>query len=179
LEPKRIGEILNYPILAVRLITDPIVDFVILGIKDAVFTIAEPYLSTETSSKTPLPPLGPSGSPGNFSSSLRKIAKELNTYLLSSLSVGEAFHVDSFYGDLRNRMNHFWHHSYTKDASFAYGDTAGDRAIAVLLGYGLVLYLAAGYLYLTSAGQLESAARVVRRVLKQQLIVVKVPINNL
>ena len=177
MEPRRIGEILNYPILVVRYITDPLVDFVLLGIKDVILTIAEPYLSERITSKFShlLSTAAPHSSGEAIELPKSYGFSKMFAPLLQTFNNSSAFsYLQVLALNVQVKVQQHFLKAYTKFAAFAYGDSASDRALAVLLGYGVVLCLAAGYIYLTSAGQLESAARVIRRVLKQQLIVVKV-----
>ena len=58
------------------------------------------------------------------------------------------------------------------------GHGGGERAFAILLGYGVVGTFLAIYLNLFTVGNARTAGRVVRNAIRQQLLVVKVCMHH-
>ncbi|PIL24929.1 hypothetical protein GSI_12816 [Ganoderma sinense ZZ0214-1] len=204
LNPRRAVQLVHLPLRLIRLVTDPIVDSVLLLI-----------------SKLLLPSLAHFGQAA-LCSGLRIIASALGqdradklaelstdaydnvlavasqimnrttplTYSPSDVSVTESLSstlyraleedttvmrvVEPYFAPLGKNVREWFGEGKTSWVRFATGDTPNDRAFAVVLGYTVVGLLLAIYLNVLTVGSMRSASRAVRNAVRQQLLVVKV-----
>ncbi|KAI1796687.1 hypothetical protein LXA43DRAFT_986618 [Ganoderma leucocontextum] len=202
LNPRRAVQLLHLPLRLIRIVTDPVVDSVLLLI-----------------SKVLLPPLSHLGQAavksglriitsavgqdradkfselftGAYDNVLAVASQIMNRTTPSTPSNVHAAEPSSsllyrvleedttimrvaepYFAPIGKNVREWSDEGKTTWVRFATGDTPNDRAFAVVLGYTVVGLLLAVYLNILTVGSMRTASRAVRNAVRQQLLVVKV-----
>lgn len=105
-----------------------------------------------------------------------QFAQKINDFFESNSTIAQLLEPRFAYvgREVRLLSNHF-QQSWT-DLSLGHG--SGERAFAIMLGYGVVGIILAVYLNVFTVGNARTAGRAVRNAIRQQLLVVKVCITQ-
>lgn len=193
LDPPRALYILDLPIRAMRVITDPIVDFVtvILGlfvfpslywsirlVLDVLLLLARRKVSSDdiiewTSSKitttweSVVASLQtPSPSPAI------SLPQRLENFLESDSVIAQ--YLEPYFATLGREVRTASEQLQTSWVNLTMGQGTREKVFAIILGYGVVGVLLAIYLNVFTVGNARSAGRAIRSAVRQQLLVVKV-----
>ncbi|KAI5118672.1 hypothetical protein M0805_003610 [Coniferiporia weirii] len=191
LEPVRILQILQWPIRAIRYITDPVVDSIasllittILPVLKRFFKFATEPFATSMVSSGGLMRLG-TESKTLFDTGYLKVLISRGPDAQSNAVARGISHVSNspvahllepYFACLGRQvrlnataLKYTW-------INLANGDASVNRFFAITLGYALAGLLVAIYLNVLNVGSVQSAGRAIRNAIRQQLIVLKVAV---
>ncbi|CDO76301.1 hypothetical protein BN946_scf184917.g17 [Trametes cinnabarina] len=202
LNPRRAMQILHLPLRIIRLITDPIVDTVLLVFSRLVLpplaSLAQLAIAACFNGVSSLAGIDQAEKLAIFTnhtyghvmdfasqftgsatsskpadtSQVENRASFLHRLLEEDATVMQA--IEPYFAPLGRNIRQ-WSTSVKETwTELAIGDDRQDRVFAVLLGYGVVGILIAIYLNVLTVGSMRSAGRAVRSAIRQQLLVVKV-----
>ncbi|KAH9893215.1 hypothetical protein C8Q73DRAFT_746014 [Cubamyces lactineus] len=197
LNPRRAMQILHLPLRLIRLVTDPVVDTVVLVLSrlavpplvalsqfvlascfSAVSSLAGPERAEKVASydqgiELATKILGGSSAPA---SSQIASSENASSYLYKLLEEDTTVMriAEPYFAPLGHNVRQWSASGKETWIELAMGDDRQDRIFAVLLGYAVVGLLLAIYLNILTVGTMRSAGRAVRSAIRQQLLVVKV-----
>ncbi|KAN0115652.1 hypothetical protein V8E52_006771 [Russula decolorans] len=201
LDPRRALQVLHWPIRVIRVVTDPVVDSILLVISylilpsivrmlDGFFTAAFWALSVVVPGDILKKSARFRESIVNFSwntvnsyivSVASKFAAEpssnstpsiITRFLESKQPIVVA--AEPYVEALGKQARTSSYQVATGWTRMALGDGTGERVFAIALGYAVIGLLVAFYLNIFTVGSVKSAGRAVRSAVRQQLLVVKV-----
>ncbi|PPQ70661.1 hypothetical protein CVT24_000669 [Panaeolus cyanescens] len=203
LDPKRFLHVLHLPIRAMRIVTDPVVDFVLWLLVDQmfppVFRLLKAFFglflffgsSTSSSSASTSPSLLQNLSWKLYNTSAIYLAKPLaqwhswtlpsnatealpaNTSFLDSIPDYLGV-TEPYFAHLGKQLRLLATSSKELWVQSALGNTAADRLFAIYLGYIVIAFFLALYLNVLTVGNAKTAGAAVRNAVRQQLVVMKV-----
>ncbi|TBU39775.1 hypothetical protein BD309DRAFT_1083198 [Dichomitus squalens] len=204
LNPRRAAQLIHLPLRLIRLVTDPIVDSVLLffsklvlpplvqlcqtalqsGMKGIARTVgqdrADKLAELSTVAYGNLLSIASQvmdhSPPSTPSDSVVSAAKPSSSIFYRILEEDTTLMriAEPYFAPIGKNVREWSDEGKTTWIRFATGDTPNDRAFAVLLGYAVVGLLLAIYLNILTVGSMRSAGRAVRNAVRQQLLVVKV-----
>lgn len=193
LDPPRALYILDLPIRAMRVITDPIVDFVtvILGlfvfpglywsirlVLGILLLLARQKVSSDNIIEWTISKITttwenivaslqtPSPSPAT------SLSQRLESFLESDSVI--ARYSEPYFATLGREVRTASEQLQTSWVNLTMGQGTREKVFAIMLGYGVVGVLLAIYLNVFTVGNARSAGRAIRSAVRQQLLVVKV-----
>ncbi|KAG1839691.1 hypothetical protein F4604DRAFT_1835027 [Suillus subluteus] len=193
LDPPRALYILDLPIRAMRVITDPIVDFVtvILGlfvfpslywsirlVLNILLLFTRQQVSSDDIIEWTISKIttmwenvvaslqAPSSSPTT------SLSQRLESFLESDSVI--ARYSEPYFATLGREVRTASEQLQTSWVNLTMGQGTREKVFAILLGYGVVGVLLAIYLNVFTVGNARSAGRAIRSAVRQQLLVVKV-----
>jgi E3 ubiquitin-protein ligase MARCH6 len=204
LQPEDVLTIVRFPIIIVRVLTDPVVDgFSILAnmltrplrwgmarLIPAALPLAKKAATVPTAPKSGLNftvvqntifhhwdrLIAHSQAAANASAPRPSPtnAVERIVFQLPAPSVDSLEHIESRFAALGRAVRLFSHAFARRWQQLAVADGTSERAFAITLGYLVLTVIMGIYLGVLNAGAVRGAARALRNAVKQQLIVVKV-----
>ncbi|KAH8110989.1 hypothetical protein DFH11DRAFT_1616415 [Phellopilus nigrolimitatus] len=182
LEPVRIWQILQWPISAIRYLTDPVVDSCFFLFKRAVLPLFKIFFS-QTSVDSSIDSFNPTKTlldAGFFKLFISRSPDSEDSAIVRGIghvsNSPVAHFLEPYFARLGKRVR--LDSVVLKSAwiELANGDASVNKFFAVVLGYGLVGLLVALYLNVLNVGSVQSAGRAIRNAIRQQLIVLKVAV---
>lgn len=193
LDPPRALYILDLPIRAMRVITDPIVDFVtvILGlfvfpslywsirlVLNVLLLLARRKVSADdiiewtTSKITTIWESAVASLQTPSPSPAISLSQRLESFLESDSVI--ARYLEPYFATLGREVRTASEQLQTSWVNLTMGQGTREKVFAIILGYGVVGVLLAIYLNVFTVGNARSAGRAIRSAVRQQLLVVKV-----
>ncbi|OJT03305.1 ERAD-associated E3 ubiquitin-protein ligase doa10 [Trametes pubescens] len=201
LNPRRAMQILHLPLRAIRIVTDPIVDTVLLVVSRLL--VAPLAVLTQLAMTRALGVLASFAGPERaekfvdvvitvysrvmdvatkvmdsaaISTPSEAAKAEPTSYLYRLLEEDTAVMrvAEPYFAPLGQSVRQWSEQGKETWVEMATGDDRQDRVFAVSLGYAVVGLLLAIYLNILTVGTMRSAGRAVRSAIRQQLLVVKV-----
>lgn len=174
--------LINLPLRAVRLATDPMVDTVIVLTKPLGLYLFNAVLrffnvlglvQVERMVRQWTQEVPAGGQSATETASPHALISQRLHSLAQLLSRNITFR------DFSERGVSWYQQALATYMKFAHGDTTTDRVLFIMVGYSIVGVLVAFYLNILTVGNIQNAGRAVRTVVKQQLMVMKVGLNLL
>ncbi|KAF8141917.1 hypothetical protein EV363DRAFT_1151445 [Boletus edulis] len=202
LDPQRALYILHLPIRGMRIVTDPIVDFITLALGHYIFPsfyqTSRFFLSSALGlitffAEALVPPSVASSQSHDITSWLgtelsavaslwlqqslpqeppSPLTQKINDFFETNSTVAQILEPRFAYVGREVRL--FTNHFQQSWIRLTLGHGSNERAFAVVLGYGVVGIILALYLNVFTVGNARTAGRAVRNAIRQQLLVVKV-----
>ncbi|KAG1770200.1 hypothetical protein EDD22DRAFT_866585 [Suillus occidentalis] len=193
LDPPRALYILDLPIRAMRVITDPIVDFVTVILGLFVFpslywsirlvlnvllllirrkVSADDIIEWTTSKITTTWESAVASLQTSSPSPAISLSQRLESFLESDSVI--ARYLEPYFATLGREVRTASEQLQTSWINLTMGQGTREKVFAIILGYGVVGVLLAIYLNVFTVGNARSAGRAIRSAVRQQLLVVKV-----
>ncbi|KAI0085732.1 hypothetical protein BDY19DRAFT_964078 [Irpex rosettiformis] len=191
LEPRRLLHLIDFPIRAIRIITDPVVDTFMLFLSQAIYppfkhvallllrpvsrfivrVIGEKLTQDIVSNAISLY----EHALGQFTSSAIEVAPSA-TFLekLAAYDSPVMQYAEPYFAPLGENLRTLWQEVQEHWIKLALGNGTSEKIFAISLGYVVDALLLAIYLNVLTIGSMKSAGRAVRSAIRQQLLVVKV-----
>ncbi|KAI0685903.1 hypothetical protein BC835DRAFT_1523256 [Cytidiella melzeri] len=191
LEPRRFLYIIDFPIRAIRIITDPMVDSFMLFLSQAVFPPLKhlALLCLRPVVKLIVDVVGEKVARDSVNSvnslynhAVNRVAYSASqtatsTTLLERLAAHDSKlmqYAEPYFAPLGEKIRVVSQHVRVHWIRLALGDGTTEKIFAISLGYVVDALLIAIYLNVLTIGSMRSAGRAVRSAIRQQLLVVKV-----
>ncbi|KAJ8496047.1 hypothetical protein ONZ51_g1365 [Trametes cubensis] len=202
LNPRRAMQILHLPLRLIRLVTDPVVDTVLLVLSRLVVpplvTLGQLVLASCFNAVSSFAGPERAEKVAGVAAAVYDQGMELATKILGGSSAPVASQAASsdnassylyklleedttvmriaepYFAPIGHNVRQWSASGKETWIELAMGDDRQDRIFAVLLGYAVVGLLLAIYLNILTVGTMRSAGRAVRSAIRQQLLVVKV-----
>ncbi|KAI0369741.1 hypothetical protein BV20DRAFT_1044206 [Pilatotrama ljubarskyi] len=202
LNPRRAMQILHLPLRAIRLVTDPVVDTVLLVLSrllvaplaslgafavtrglDAVSSLAGPDRAEKLVNASAAVygrviaivtqvMDGPAKPAPSEAAKTEPMTSQLYRLLEEDTTIMRL--AEPYFAPLGNELRQWSAKGKESWIELATGDERQDRIFSVLLGYAVIGLMLAIYLNVLTVGTMRSAGRAVRSAIRQQLLVVKV-----
>lgn len=199
LDPKRLLYVLHFPIRAIRIITDPVVDsfmfFLLRVISPLLWRAVQPFLGASMRALSGV--LGVQNAEKGIESlsiMLNRSAKAAVTAWTSVITPVEASTptqytlvdklfapnsafmrvAEPYFAPIGEMVRLTWDDLKASWVKLALGGGTTEKIFAILLGYMVNAFLLAIYLNILTVGSMKNAGRAVRSAVRQQLLVVKV-----